>query len=121
MIVGITETKSLQASSISNMLKNNSLLANGSATTTPDRFSEHQLRGLESIIETLGTGNSSDVVYSSDAIQENNNIVKCAQCQLIDEEMPLEIRPETLAVISEFETMTKELLSRRPSVNYEDS
>ena len=121
MIVGITETKSLQASSISNMLKNNSLLANGSATTTPDRFSEHKLRGLESIIETLGTGNSSDVVYSSDAIQENNNIVKCAQCQLIDEEMPLEIRPETLAVISEFETMTKELLSRRPSVNYEDS
>jgi len=97
-------------------------------TSASDSLSEQRLRGLESIIETLEKPAQppinpplASLTENSCSGQQNNNVCrKCSGDVSMENRAAevLEIRPETLAVIGEFEAMTKELLSKRPSVNY---
>lgn len=128
------ETKSHHASSLSKVLNNRPAALSSSNTqqTRPaisshhkstSSLSEHKLRGLESIIEAL---DNKQRVQSTDNVlntAENNNLPSSEEIDNLkadDSKVQLEISPETLALISEFETMTNQLLSRRSSVNYDE-
>ncbi|XP_067950566.1 uncharacterized protein [Watersipora subatra] len=118
---GLTETRSKHTTSMNKIL-NNSPAALTSAAPPPspgNSLSQHKLRGLESIIETLETPkHQSPTVSLLPQFSGLNNCSRCLQSTANEEKSPLlEIRAETMAVINEFETMTKNLLSKTPNIN----
>ena len=136
--VGLVKTKSQHASSLSKVLNNRpaALSSTDLSHTRPaistqfkssSTLSEHKLRGLESIIETLDNKQMTQQTESVNHLKltENNNLSSFEESKSScvrggNSKHVLEISPETLELISEFETMTNQLLSRRSSINYDE-
>ena len=132
--VGLVKTKSQHASSLSKVLNNRPAALSSTDHTRPaistqfkssSTLSEHKLRGLESIIETLDNKQMTQQTDSVNHLKltENNNLSSFEESSCVrggNSKHVLEISPETLELISEFETMTNQLLSRRSSINYDE-
>ena len=134
--VGLVKTKSQHASSLSKVLNNRpaALSSTDLSHTRPaisthfkssSTLSEHKLRGLESIIEALDNKQMTQQTESVNHLKltENNNLSSFEESSCVkggNSKHVLEISPETLELISEFETMTNQLLSRRSSINYDE-
>ena len=133
--VGLVKTKSQHASSLSKVLNNRPAALSSTDHTRPaistqfkssSTLSEHKLRGLESIIETLDNKqmNQQTEPVNHLKLTENNNLSSSFEESSCvrggNSKHVLEISPETLELISEFETMTNQLLSRRSSINYDE-
>lgn len=134
--VGLVKTKSQHSSSLSKVLNNRpAALSNTDLSHTrpaistqfksSSTLSEHKLRGLESIIETLDNKQMTQQTESVNNLKltENNNVSSIEETSCMgggNSKHVLEISAETLELISEFETMTNQLLSRRSSINYDE-
>ena len=134
--IGLVKTKSQHASSLSKVLNNRPgvLSSTDLSHTRPaistqfkssSTLSERKLRGLESIIETLDNKQMTQQTESVNHLKltENNNLSSFGESSCVrggNSKHVLEISPETLELISEFETMTNQLLSRRSSINYDE-
>lgn len=118
---GLIETKSKHNSTVNKILHNCPAISDSTAASTTqhstsDCLSQHRLRGLESILETLENPkhgcSSPSPSHKSQGSSDNYST---------DGKTTPQIKPETMAIINEFETMTRELLlARRSSVSYED-
>jgi len=109
------------------MLHNKPALTHNSTppTNQTEVLSKQRLMGLESIIETLDSPQNkrsarpqSMIVYSDRNGNYDTKMAADTGDSYQKETAALEISAETLAVINEFETMTREFLSRRSSLNY---